>query len=567
MLGLVGAAGSAASAQLAPITVSSPLPMTPADERWFECSVGVRQDNKNEVLVMASGAALDGTASFAAYTVVKFVQGVPQISPNRLADCGGGDIWVTPHPSDGTIWFVSLDGLADGGGPKTLAEFEDDEIDAWPSVEECAGGLVVGWKNPGDLTINNLYTHSSDFQDKPALAIGGSPTVTTYLLRQKRPGNCSGQQHESGISTNPQAGPAAWTDYTVEPVPSPPRCDYEGWGVAPVVLDASPLSDGRVVAVLRDQKPQIGGKYNFNRPYVVYSDDGIDWQPDDGFNPIRIGNDPSIEASTTKVTGSGDTPFKVDRRNHAPSIAVDHAPTPDEVYVAFCARAATGSTNTDIYISRSLNADTNISFPGPSNSEFLHLTDALLGITGGDDGADQFVPAIAIDQCGGVNLMFYDNRHDCDGVNASKEWVDVYYARITGFGTTTPSVFQARLTPNPIRVDHLGDNPHDPLFLGDYHNLTVSGDGKTIYAAYIARDAADPEHGRTVCYLHRININCAGPLSDFNGDGEVTQGDADTFAAAWAAGRGEADVDLDWRVEPADLQDFLLTHSRERDGD
>ncbi|MCQ3941536.1 MAG: hypothetical protein DPW19_10665, partial [cyanobacterium CYA1] len=135
---------------------------------------------------------------------------------------------------------------------------------------------------------------------------------------------------------------------------------------------------------------------------------------------VRVGNG-QIEATTTKVTGTGDTPYKVDRRNHAPSVAVDRDQSPNHVYVAFCARSAQGSTNTDIYIHKS--EDRGESFPNQPQY-LLQLTDTLLGVEVGDTGVDQFVPAIAVDTCGGINVMFYDNRHDPDRTDGV-ELVDV----------------------------------------------------------------------------------------------------------------------------------------------
>ena len=578
---LLAVAGSAASAQLSRVNVSPQIRASPVGETWAECSIAVRTDTKFEVLVMASAFGLDGQdppelVAFLGYSTINFSSVMPTVASFRLGEgCGGGDVWVAAEPGSDRIWFAALQGLGDNGGggtggdpidpPWNIAAFEDDEIDEsqWPGGP-CAGGLIVGWKDGADLDIQNVYTHSSGFQDKPALAIGGEQVVTHYLLRQKKPGNCSAQQHEAGSSISPQGGAGTWMDYTLESDPAQPGCHYEGWGVTPVVLDASPLRDGRIVAAIRDHKPQNGGKYNNNLPYVVYSDDGIDWKPDPSggtVTPLLLG-DSSIEATTIKSasTDPGDTPWHVNRRKHAPSVAVRYIEGDnDDVYVAFVAREAPSSTNTDIYISKSLESQTDlIDFPGPSNQEFFHVTDTFLGTPTGTDGADQFVPAIAVDSCGGVNLMFYDNRNDPDRTD-STELVDVYYARIANYGTGNEWVFQQRLTPQSIRVDNLGGT----RFLGDYHNLTVSADGKTIYAAYISRDNADPVAGGRTCYVHRIDINCIGPLAEMTGDGTVTGEDATAFAAAWAAGTAEADTNLDMVVNADDLVDYLLTYTEE----
>ena len=169
---------------------------------------------------------------------------------------------------------------------------------------------------------------------------------------------------------------------------------------------------------------------------------------------------------------------------------------------------------------------------------------------------------IAVDGCGDLNIMFYDNRNDPD-LTDSIELVDVYFAHITGFGTLTPTITQRRLTPVSFRVDNLGQNS-EPAFLGDYQNLAASANGKTIYAAYIARDSADPVNGTVSCYAHRIIVKCPGLLADFSGDGRVTQADATQFMVAFTARDKRADVDLDWDVDADDLLTFTKWFNQER---
>ncbi|MBK7403133.1 MAG: hypothetical protein IPJ41_00520 [Phycisphaerales bacterium] len=566
---LLGAtAGGAASAQIAPIVVSPPYRVSPAEEHWHECSVGVNQGStladRRDVLVMASGG------SYLRAVAVTWPPSDPPPAPQSIQDCNGGDVWVTPHPFDGSVWFTALQGGSEGGGQDGGGQ---DGGSGWPQTENC-GGLIYGWKDPLDSTVDHIGRLSSEaLQDKPSLAIwsddGDPPATSWYLPRERKTGNCgSGHQFDIEISTDADDASPTWANHTVEPGGTYSGCHDEGWGALAVVLDT-----GRIGMVSRDEDVATGGKYNDNLPYVVYSDDGADWLPDlvDGaVNPIAIGN-ASITATTMKGTANdpGDTPFRVDRRNHAPTIAVRRiAGDEDEVYVAFCARSAADSTNTDIYISRSSNAETAISFPGPGDAGFFHLTDAMLGLTGAQAQADQFVPAIAVDICGGINLMFYDNRNDPDGFDGDpgvqEDWVDVYFVRITGFGTGSEQVQQWRLTPHEVRVDTLGQSG-SPDFLGNYHNLTVAANGTTIYGAYIARSTSDPEAGVVTCFLHRININnCAGPLSDFNGDGVVTESDAIGSAASWSLQEPEADNNLDASIDVADLVNDVVTYSQER---
>ncbi|HRQ71762.1 MAG TPA: hypothetical protein PLU35_01905 [Phycisphaerales bacterium] len=528
----------------APIVVSPGFKLTPVGQEWFECSVAVSQTNSNEALVMSCDT-LPG-AGFS-YATILWGQ---SIALGRTV-LGSLDVYAAPHPTDGTVWFTGVH----AGDPS---------------------GTVVGWKNAGALSIQSgdqALIATSGLQDKPGIAVGVKPgtptTIRHYVVRQKgQDGGCNNfHQHKSALSENAHLGPGSWTwnEHVVEPVPgSGSLCHFRGWGAGPVVL-----STGRVVVVMGDEKSGPNWLYNDGKPYAVYSDDGVDWRPDYPTEPFILVAPGTVVAPTTVNndcqntcpqagcggTPCGDTPYLADRRKNAPSIAVDRWAAIDDVYVAFYAKSSAGSTNTDLILSRS--TDRGQSFP-VGQQTFLQVTDSLLGLTADTHGPDQFVPAIAIDACGGVNLMFYDNRHDPDLTDA-EEWVDVYYARIMGFGTANPIVQQWRLTPESFRVDNLPTG-----FLGDYHNLSVSADGNTLYAAYIARDMADPEHGPHTRYLHRINVNpCEGFLLDFNGDGNVDEADTTLFLAAFDAKDPQADLNLDWAVDAEDLTLFLDWYASE----
>ncbi|MDQ7013767.1 MAG: GC-type dockerin domain-anchored protein [Planctomycetota bacterium] len=532
-----------------PIVVSPQVRLSPGTEEWYECSVGVSQTNKDEVLIMAAPGPMR-TA------VVDWASGT---APVLSTATGNLDVFVTPHPTDGTIWYTSLD----------------------------PNGPVTGWKSAGATTIpsGQIGTFSgSELQDKPGLAIGpwpGSPSgYRHYILRMQKNvggGGCNHKHHEKvSYSDNADLGPGAWswTEVPVEPDPNwPDPCHYLGWGAAPVVLDS-----GRIVAAIADEWVSSSGtwKYNFGKPYIVFSDDGgVDWKSDDPDSPIQIDPDndvfpttlnencfnicPNTGCNDQDPTGApcstcGDTPMQVDRRKGAPSVAVDRTPEDpflDHVYVAFYAKASENSSNTDLFIAKSFDGGATF-----DNNDLLHITDSMLGLTPTDYNPDQMVPALSIDSCGGVNVMFYDNRNDTNP-NDCEYWVDVYYARITNFDTT-PSISQWRLTPQSVRVDNLGS-----AFLGDYHNMTVSADGQTLYAAYISRNNANPTTGNRTCYLHRINLNCTGPASDFTGDGEVTEADLAAYLTEYSSGGMAADLDLDWVVDVNDFVTYIDWYNTE----
>ncbi len=323
------------------------------------------------------------------------------------------------------------------------------------------------------------------------------------------------------------------------------------------------LEDGRVVKVIADEWDHAAStwRYNNGKPRVVYSDDGgASWKPDDPTNPIRIDR-----VGLVWAVEIGEEPLflRDGPAGAAPSIAVDRSPEPpfqDHVYVAFYAKASENSSNTDLFIAKSIDGGETF-----DNSDLLHITDAMLGLTPDGYNPDQMVPGIAIDSCGGINIMFYDNRNDTNP-NDCEYWVDVYYARITNFDTT-PSISQWRLTPQSVRVDNLGAK-----LLGDYHNITVSADGQTLYAAYISRNNANPSPtttGNRTRSLHRINLNCTGPASDFTGDGEVTEADLAAYIAAYIAeyssGGMAADLDLDWVVDVNDFVTYIDWYNAEHE--
>jgi hypothetical protein len=310
------------------------------------------------------------------------------------------------------------------------------------------------------------------------------------------------------------------------------------------------LSGGRLVRVASD----ADHRHNNGRPVVHHSDDGgRTWEP--LIAPLAI--DPCGIVEAADPQGAPLAP---------PGLAVDRSFLPNHVYIAFHARSAPGATNTDIFIARSIDGGTT----WPSD-QIVQITDAMLGLTDPVDtdpitGARQHAPAIAVDSCGGINLMFYDNRFDTDRSDKYST-MDVYFARVTNFDPpAAPTVHTARMTTETFPADKC-TAPAMSAFLGDYQTMSVSADGTWIWAAYIAREC-DPTLGWTEknCYVHRVQIHCLEE-ADFNGDGAVTEADAAEFLIAYGAEDPAADVDLDWRVTDADLDLFFDRYDRARRGE
>ncbi len=290
----------------------------------------------------------------------------------------------------------------------------------------------------------------------------------------------------------------------------------------------------------------------------------MDWKPDSP-PPIAVAAGANIKPiqPLSSNTEPGDTPYHLDRRNVAPTIAVDPGDN-QLVYVTFCARRerfdeSPPDRNADIHISRSTDGGT--TFPG---ANVVQLTDEMLGITNATaSGPDQVMPAMIVDGCGGVNLVFYENRNPDNlppPVSGGDRW-DVWYVRITNFGPN-PAIYRKRLTSESFPLPTVS-------FLGDYHHKTTAGpDHRTLYIAYTRLRQVDGQWDdyNQSCYLNKSRIYC---LSDLDNSGVSDATDVALFNAAFDAGTsdssggGGGDADLAQMADlnedgVVDLDDFDL---------
>lgn len=490
------------------VVVGSQRRANPIGEYWQECSVAARVDNANEVVISAQEFGVGVHYAISTLGGAGFTTGT-------LA--GAGDSGVTVDPATNRIWLSCL-GL---------------------------GGVAAYWKEPGALSFSAGYK-AANAMDRPLMAISPGVNSRHYLLYSN--GHPT-QSVWSAYSDTPIDG-QLWSYVRVEPYDNYPTNDYEGWGKTPVVLD-----DGRLVVVNTDADPSLGGRHNSNLPVVVYSDNsGLDWKPD-VLPPVLAPSALDSQIVATQVDSNetiGDTPLLIDRRKCAPAIAVNRNVTPNDVYVAFYARATHDTdmnkdSNTDLYIARS-DLDGNVLIFPIDQYHLLRLSDVMLtGQPGGESAPDQVMPSLAIDGCGGVNVVFYDNRNSI----APEEWWDLYYVRIVNFETGNPVIqHQARLTPQPFKLEEgSGD------FLGDYHHFAVAGTNrKTLYTAYIAA-AQDGGGGWSErnCYLHKMQVYCLGGSGFGEGGGSE---DVDQFLTAYEAGDLTADVSGEGWVDEEDYGIF-----------
>lgn len=490
--------------------------VNPVGSTWRECSVAVRFSQPNEVVVAANriGSQVDPDVGYG----VTLNGGVTFLNGNLLL---GLDPGVSADPVTGRMWI---------------------------SAKACGvAGIGVVYKGPGSTTFSDICCAVQDagILDKPLMGIGPDGRhFLSYTLSQH-----SGCDHGLWTAGTDTPTECSWpTPIRMEPVDYPGDCRWSGLGATPVVL-----STGRVVVVNQDyDQPEGGWAYNDGLPFVVYSnDDGFIWLPI-ADTPVR-----AVEGATIQVAKATDTPYGIDRGNCMPAIAVD--PSNDDVYVAFYARAdmdptGEGDRNTDIYISQSL--DGGQTFPGdPDSNQVLCLSDLMLtGEEGGFSGPDQVMPAIAVDACGGVDVLFYDDRNDPD-FDDLDHWYDLYFVRIIGFGTPQQAIQQVRLTPQSFLLTPAA------IFLGDYHHMAAAPPGPvapipTVYPAYIAM-AKDGNNQWTQqnCYMHKIQILCTEMLGSW--------GDASSdslFERLCSEGALDGDLNGDGVVDDLDAQVFCESY-------
>lgn len=447
---------------------------------------------------------------------------------------------------DGGVTFEQLQTLVDiWGDPGLVVDPATDRI--WLTGNGQAftpnQNYIMGvWKEPNDPNFDpgEVRRIVGNFKDKPLPAIGLAPGGSTMRFHVVYEGVLGDPNSPvwAAFTDDPYSDPnSLWLERRVEPTSNDPGPDYQNRGAMPVVTDL-----GRVVVANRGFQA-TGQPYNDGLPYVVYSEDpnGVDWLPDDP-NDAGVAQNSGIVIAQTIDTDN------LDRRSHFPAIAVRHRPNDDDfVYVAFYARKdldddAPVDRNTDIYIALSTNDGQ--TFPTDAQ-HLLQLTDELIGIDPNDvtsSGPDQLMPAVAVDGCGGVNVMFYDNRNP-DGLSPDDgHWWDAWFVRITNFGPN-PTIFQRRLTDASFR--YLAP-------LGDYHHMAAGGPKPVVYPAYIAMRESSPGNWNLFnCYTRKIRILC---LSDGNQSGDPDPEDVSLFLSAFdearsnRSGSGHADA-----VRRADL--------------
>jgi hypothetical protein len=389
------------------------------------------------------------------------------------------DPTVTVDPESGHMWT---------GG---LARFEE------------GTGLFAARRAPGATSISAPYVVvCGECIDKPLLAAGPQPQgdegeVALYLGWQKDwkwsgSGLYCGAQtsagsfrlsrpwHTPAFSDDPATlgNAATWQaeGRIYDPILNPPSstyhatAEYFGRVVVPKVLPFGQVNQtsirGRLVVAISDQHelempdpsnppntvPPGPWVNNEGRPYVVYSDDGgATWS-----SPVLIGYQATPAINVVYPLGW--------EKGSWPDLAFDPN-DPTLVYVVFRALAPNSTTNWDLYVARS--GDGGQSFP---SQHIIHIGDDELGF---GEGADQTLPAIAIDGCGGINLLFYTDANSPP--NVSPKYIDAYYARL----------FDSTLFIDRLSAAAFPKATNTGFGVGHYVQIAAASD--RVYPCYIER--------------------------------------------------------------------------------
>lgn len=476
-----------------------------SDGEPFSCTetaIAVSRSNPNEIIAAAMkytvgcglsvfyAISMDGGATFTS----------DGLFPASCMDpLFGADPMVAASSVTGSLWVGALSRTA--------------SPDGFFVARKALGSSTIG-----PVTNTLCQTHDTDKGLMAAGPRGASEEL--WIAFQDSSQSCSGPSGPvvpvmAQYGTSLYSSPSWTTPQWVRP-PMPVPCEFEGVGVQPLILPSG-INAGRILLAWAGPD---------DVPMLSSSNDGMIWAP-----AITLPQSPNwVNVEYGDV--AGDFPV-VDW----PAMAF-HPGNPDNVYVIFPAKDSTDplADNVDLYIAHS--ADGGASFaPG----SVVRITDAALGDTA---GTDQFMPWIAVDSYGGLNLLYYRCTQPVSTPSSQVE-IQPMYARLQSFPSTTAYV--AALAPSFLvdNVLYLGGQR-----IGDYHMIDAVG--CLVYPCYMS---AHTGHARV--YVNKITVCPA----DVDTDGFVTHGDVLAFGSAYISGATPADVNRDGAVTIQDVADFNTAYT------
>lgn len=476
------------------------------------------------------------------------LQGIPPTLENTLdptfwTDRSNGDVWMVlmgtnPAGFGSRIYSVTrAPGVHASAVPQALLRTPASNNNGDHHLPRMTAGPA-----PGETLQRNLYIL---FQQKADEFLGCQGTMLQF---------CGGTDDQHMMLARSTDSGVSWTVHSIKPSNCPPSgfyqyCEYQGYPTGLAVIDRGPWK-GTVIALGQ------GYKSNETPPteyYAVWSTDaGQTWPLYEERKLFFPSNLQVVEAA------SGSDPVSELAGNFRNPLftAADVDPTTGDLFIVVSGKKVPGSTaqgrNLDLYIvrGRTTTPASPIVFDPPVPLNLDPNGYALM------DGPDQFMPAIAIDDLGGINLLYYDTRHQHVGDATSYIKADAYYARVTGFQSGSPQVVKHRLTsptfasecqynPTPAPCPYEED-PSEPVtaeFIGDYQGIDAIG--CDVYVTYMSTLPANKRH----YFARRINV-CA---ADADSNLVVNEGDPGAFLEQYSQGKLGADLNQDGQVSQEDV--------------
>jgi hypothetical protein len=341
--------------------------------------------------------------------------------------------------------------------------------------------------------------------DKAAMDIGprhdSSTDEAVYLCH-----TIIDPDHELFSRRSDDSAGAVWSSphHAISPTGSAPGAD--GHGAVPVVIGGTGTNRGRVVIVYQQQPGA-----STMQAAVRFSEDGGSSWPD----------------NVTELNLVGTTSIQID--GYFPAIAADPV-NHNTLYVVFSALV---QGNRDLFVFKSTDAGETFS----ANNRF-RLTDSQLGEP---SGAHQFFGAAAVDQYGGLNILYYvdtSSGHDLSELQPKYARFNDLAASPRSWALTDP--FDAR---DPV-------TKNVPT-IGDYHTIVAAG--CLVHMCYMGGDENE---------THKIFASVFDIcIADVAADGLIDVGDVTAFVAAFGAGDPRADVNRDGFIDAQDITDFNTAYA------
>jgi hypothetical protein len=300
-----------------------------------------------------------------------------------------------PSEAINSSGYIFMNAIGTGSGAANMTSRSTDNGVTWgPYVTTF---LTTYMADKNHITIddkatspyyNNLYVGFSDF--------GVSSTATPIRFCKSTDG---GVTYSNAIVTGPMSG-------------------YFSQGVN---INTGPNGEVYMIYCTGQQGSPYTGRYV-----------GFGKSTNGGANWIQVENKIPISGirGTLKTTGI--------RCNDFPWMAVDKTGGPNNgnIYVAWNQKnQAPAGTDPDICFSKSTDGGSNFSAPIRINDDPIN------------NGRDQWMPSICVDQYGGVNIIFYDSRN-----GSINDTTEAYVARSIDGGNTFTNILVSdhRFKPKPI---------------------------------------------------------------------------------------------------------------------